>query len=133
MEYRYLSTIRSPADVKKLSEDELEQLAAEIRDQMIRTVSVCGGHLASNLGVVELTIALHRVFRSPEDKIIWDVGHQCYAHKMLTGREAQFDTLRQPGGISGFTRRYESEHDISAAAIPAWRFRRPSALRRPTS
>ncbi|MBQ6022663.1 MAG: 1-deoxy-D-xylulose-5-phosphate synthase [Clostridia bacterium] len=112
MEYRLLSAIKSPADVKKLDESELPELAAEIRDQMIHTVSVSGGHLSSNLGVVELTIALHRVFRSPEDKIIWDVGHQCYAHKMLTGRFDRFDTLRAPDGISGFTRRYESEHDI---------------------
>lgn len=112
MEYTYLSKILSPADVKKLSEEELEALAEEIRDKMIHTVSNNGGHLSSNLGVVELTIALHKVFSSPHDKIIWDVGHQCYAHKMLTGREADFDTLRQPGGISGFTRRYESEHDI---------------------
>lgn len=112
MEYKYLSNIHSPADVKKLPEDALPVLAEEIRDQMIHTVSVSGGHLSSNLGVVELTIALHRVFRSPEDKIIWDVGHQCYAHKMLTGRFDRFDTLRSPGGISGFTRRYESEHDI---------------------
>lgn len=112
MEYRYLSKISSPADVKKLREDELETLAEEIRDKMIRTVSHNGGHLSSNLGVVELTIALHRVFSSPHDKIIWDVGHQCYAHKMITGREETFDTLRQPGGISGFTRRNESEHDI---------------------
>ena len=112
MEYKYLPNIHSPADVKKLREEELPLLAEEIRDQMINTVSVSGGHLSSNLGVVELTIALHRVFRSPEDKIIWDVGHQCYAHKMLTGRFEQFGTLRAPGGISGFTRRYESEHDI---------------------
>ena len=112
MEYQFLSKIKSPADVKKLDEKDLPVLAEEIRDQMIRTVSESGGHLSSNLGVVELTIALHRVFRSPEDKIVWDVGHQCYAHKMLTGRFDQFNTLRAPGGISGFTRRYESEHDI---------------------
>ena len=112
MEYRYLSNVKSPADVKKLTDDELVVLAQEIRDKMIHTVSLNGGHLSSNLGVVELSIALHRVFRSPEDKIIWDVGHQCYAHKLLTGREETFDTLRTPGGISGFTRRYESEHDI---------------------
>ncbi|MBQ7688834.1 MAG: 1-deoxy-D-xylulose-5-phosphate synthase [Clostridia bacterium] len=112
MEYKYLSKITSPADVKKIPEAELNVLADEIRDRMIATVSKTGGHLASNLGVVELTIALHRVFNSPHDKIVWDVGHQCYAHKMLTGREENFDTLRLPGGISGFTRRYESEHDI---------------------
>jgi len=112
LDCKYLSVIKSPADVKKLSEDELTELAREIRHRMINTVSKSGGHLASNLGVVELTIALHRVFNSPDDKIVWDVGHQCYAHKMLTGRNDSFDTLRAPGGISGFTRRYESEHDI---------------------
>ncbi len=112
MEYQILPKINGPDDVKKLSEAELERLAAEIRDRMIRTVSKNGGHLASNLGVVELTIALHRVFDSPNDKIVWDVGHQCYAHKLLTGRQEAFDSLRLPGGISGFTRRNESEHDI---------------------
>ena len=124
MEYQILPKINGPDDVKKLSEAELERLAAEIRDRMIRTVSKNGGHLASNLGVVELTIALHRVFDSPNDKIVWDVGHQCYAHKLLTGRQEAFDSLRLPGGISGFTRRNESEHDIfsgghssSAAAV----------------
>ena len=112
MEYKLLSKIKGPEDIKKLREDQLPDLANEIRDKMIHTVSKNGGHLSSNLGVVELTIALHRVFRSPYDKIVWDVGHQCYAHKMLTGRAEEFDTLRQPGGISGFTRRGESEHDI---------------------
>ena len=112
MEYQYLSKIQSPEDLKKLDDAALPVLAREIRDKMIRTVSVSGGHLASNLGVVELTIALHRVFNSPEDKIVWDVGHQCYPHKLLTGRYDRFDTLRGPDGISGFTRRYESEHDI---------------------
>lgn len=111
-EYRYLSKIKDPADVKKIPQQDLPVLAEEIRDRMIETVSKNGGHLASNLGVVELTIALLRVFHSPQDKIVWDVGHQCYAYKLLTGREADFDTLRTPGGISGFTRRYESEHDI---------------------
>ena len=112
MEYTLLPKIKGPADVKRLSDDELPLLAAEIRDKMIRTVAENGGHLSSNLGVVELTIALHRVFDSPNDKIVWDVGHQCYAHKLLTGRADAFDTLRRPGGISGFTRRYESEHDV---------------------
>ncbi|MCH5197609.1 MAG: 1-deoxy-D-xylulose-5-phosphate synthase [Oscillospiraceae bacterium] len=112
MDYKFFSRITSPADIKKLSDEELTILAEEIRNKMITTVSKSGGHLASNLGVVELTIALHRVFDSPNDKIVWDVGHQCYAHKMLTGRFENFETLRMPGGISGFTRRYESEHDI---------------------
>ncbi len=112
MEYKYLPGIRSPQDVKKIPESELPVLADEIRDELVHTVSKNGGHLASNLGVVELSIALHRVFNSPHDKIVWDVGHQCYAHKLLTGRYEDFDSLRTPGGISGFTRRGESEHDI---------------------
>ena len=112
MDKKYLPHIKSPQDVKKIPEDELPLLAREIRQELIETVSKNGGHLASNLGVVELSIALHRVFNSPHDKIIWDVGHQCYTHKLLTGRYDDFSSLRTPGGISGFTRRYESEHDI---------------------
>lgn len=112
MEYRYLDKIKSPADVKNIPEEELDVLAGEIRQELIKTVSENGGHLASNLGVVELTIALHRVFDSPEDKILWDVSHQCYTHKLLTGRFDDFGSIRQPGGISGFTRRSENEHDI---------------------
>lgn len=112
MDYKYLPGIHSPQDVKKIPESELNVLADEIRDELINTVSKNGGHLASNLGVVELSIALHRVFNSPNDKIVWDVGHQCYAHKLLTGRYDDFETLRTPGGISGFTRRTESEHDV---------------------
>jgi 1-deoxy-D-xylulose-5-phosphate synthase len=106
-----LNRVNSPQDLKKLSYSELEALAAEIREKMIGTVSRNGGHLASSLGVVELTIALHRVFNSPVDKIIWDVGHQCYAHKLLTGRREQFDTIRQYGGLSGFPVIAESPHD----------------------
>ena len=112
MEYKFLSKIRSPSDLKKLDDKDLPELADEIREELIKTVSKNGGHLASNLGVVELSIALHRVFNSPRDKIVWDVGHQCYVHKMLTGRFSDFETIRTPGGISGFTRRNESEHDI---------------------
>lgn len=112
MKGKYLPNITSPADVKKIPGDELDVLASEIRTELIETVSRNGGHLASNLGVVELTIALHKVFNSPDDKIIWDVSHQAYVHKMLTGRIKEFDTIRQPGGLSGFTRRNESEHDI---------------------
>ena len=112
MEGKYLPYINSPEDVKRLDEKELDVLAEEVRRELISTVSKNGGHLASNLGVVELTIALHRVFSSPEDKIVWDVSHQCYTHKLFTGRGDRFDTLRKPGGISGFTRRNESEHDI---------------------
>ena len=108
---RFLDKIDSPADLKGLSPAALEELAAEIRHVIITTVTTTGGHLASNLGVVELTIALHRVFDSPRDKIIWDVGHQSYVHKLLTGRRSEFGTLRQYGGLSGFTCRDESEHD----------------------
>ncbi len=111
----YLSTINSPADLKRLSLEQLNALAREIRERIIEVTSTAGGHLASNLGVVELTIALHRVFDSPRDKIIWDVGHQSYAHKLLTGRREQFGTIRQAGGLSGFTRREESEHDFFGA------------------
>ncbi len=107
----YLESIKGPSDLKSLSIAELKQLARELRETIIEKVSVNGGHLASNLGVVELTIALHYVFNSPVDKIIWDVGHQCYSHKLLTGRFKRFSTLRQYGGISGFPKREESEHD----------------------
>ncbi|MCR5041370.1 MAG: 1-deoxy-D-xylulose-5-phosphate synthase [Clostridia bacterium] len=112
MNYQILSRIKSPADVKKLSAAQLEELASEIRRCLVDTVSKNGGHLASNLGVVELTIALHRCFNSPKDRIIFDVGHQSYVHKLLTGRLDRFETLRQGGGLSGFTRPYESEHDV---------------------
>ncbi len=108
---RLLDEIESPANLKNLSNRQLKQLASEIREELVSVVSVNGGHLASNLGVVELTIALHRVFDSPQDKIIWDVGHQAYTHKLLTGRKDSFITLRQYGGLSGFTSRSESEHD----------------------
>jgi len=107
----FLQNIKSPADVKKLNKKEAEILAGEIREQLLDTVSKNGGHLASNLGVVELSIALHRVFDSPTDKIIWDVGHQSYVHKLLTGRFEKFSTLRQYEGLSGFTKREESIHD----------------------
>ena len=107
-----LEGIQKPSDIKKLKEDELSELADEIRKVLIHTVSETGGHLASNLGVVELTIALHRVFNSPYDKIVWDVGHQVYVHKLLTGRYDRFSTLRQNGGLSGFSSPDESEHDI---------------------
>ncbi len=106
-----LETITKPEDIKSLSRSELATLADEIRREIVAVVSKNGGHLAPSLGVVELTIALHRVFDSPRDKIIWDVGHQAYAHKLLTGRRNRFHTLRQFGGISGFTKRSESRHD----------------------
>lgn len=107
-----LSQIKSPEDIKKLSINELKQVASEMRSEIISVVGKNGGHLASNLGVVELTIALHRVFSSPKDAFVWDVGHQCYPHKLLTGRYDKFDTLRKAGGISGFTKTAESEHDF---------------------
>lgn len=108
----YLDNVNSPKDIKKLSIKELEALCGEIRELMIDTVSKTGGHLASNLGVVELTVALHKVFDSPVDQIVFDVGHQCYTHKILTGRKDRFSTLRTENGISGFTRPDESAHDI---------------------
>lgn len=107
-----LDWVNSPRDIKKLNTDELNELCEEIREQLISTVSQTGGHLASNLGVVELTVALHKVFNSPADQIVFDVGHQCYTHKILTGRKNDFSTLRTENGISGFTRPVESEHDI---------------------
>ncbi len=106
-----IENIQKPSDIKHLTKTETETLAAEIRETIIDTVSANGGHLASNLGMVEATIALHRVFDSPSDKIIFDVGHQCYTHKLLTGRYGTFSTLRQFGGLSGFTSPAESEHD----------------------
>src|ERR1035437_2581471 len=110
-----LERINSPADLKELSAADLHQLTTEIRQFLVSTVSNTGGHLASNLGVVELTIALHRVFDSPHDKFIWDVGHQSYVHKLLTGRRQQFGSLRQYHGLSGFTSHSESEHDAFGA------------------
>ncbi|MBU5677558.1 1-deoxy-D-xylulose-5-phosphate synthase [Alkaliphilus sp. MSJ-5] len=109
--YQYLSKVDSTDDLKRLNNREIQILADEIRSFLIDSVSKTGGHLASNLGVVELTLALHTVFNSPDDKIIWDVGHQAYVHKILTGRREQFSTLRQYKGLSGFPKRYESEHD----------------------
>ena len=106
-----LETIRSPRDLDALDYEELEQLSEEIRKELIATVSANGGHLASNLGIVELTLALHRVFHMPEDKLIFDVGHQSYVHKLITGRYEQFQTLRSYGGIAGFPKRSESEYD----------------------
>jgi 1-deoxy-D-xylulose-5-phosphate synthase len=107
-----LETIREPTQVHDLTPEQLETLAAELREKMIRTVHKTGGHLASSLGAVELTLALHRVMQSPHDRIVWDTGHQAYAHKLLTNRWERFDTLRQVGGIGGFPRRGESEHDV---------------------
>lgn len=110
-EYKLLSKIKSPNDVKRLNEDDIPKLCTEIREKLVETVSVNGGHLSPNLGVVELTVALHRSFNFPKDSIVWDVGHQSYTHKLLTGRYESFDTLRQKGGISGFPKRSESKYD----------------------
>ena len=106
-----LDTIREPADVRRLPQEKLTQLAAELRAETIDAVSVTGGHLGAGLGVVELTVALHHVFNTPHDRLIWDVGHQCYPHKILTGRRERIRTLRTGGGLSGFTNRAESEYD----------------------
>ena len=107
-----LSEIKSPADLKGLSNTQLDQLSTEIRSFLIEQVSKSGGHLGPNLGVVELTIALHRIFQSPKDVIVFDTGHQSYVHKLLTGRIAGFEKLRQRGGIAGYPNRSESEHDV---------------------
>lgn len=114
-ENKILDNVNSPSDIKELSFEQLNILAGEIRAELIETVSRNGGHLASNLGAVELTIALHKTFNSPDDKIIWDVGHQAYTHKILTGRREMFSTIRTENGLSGFTRPEESEHDIFAS------------------
>jgi len=109
--YPLLGSLKEPSDVRSLSEAALADLASEIRRIIIDVISVNGGHLASNLGVVELTLALHAEFDSPADKIVWDVGHQCYTHKLLTGRLDRFSTIRRKGGLSGFPKRGESVHD----------------------
>src|SRR5215472_9620563 len=112
---RLLEQIDSPADVKSLTTRQLERLAAEIREELITVLSRTGGHLGPNLGVVELTIAMHYVFNTPEDHFVFDVSHQAYVHKLLTGRREQFHTIRQPGGLNGFMLRTESEHDCYGA------------------
>jgi len=114
--YQYLDKVNFPSDIKKLSIDELKILSEEIRKEMIEAVSVTGGHLGAGLGVVELTVALHYVFDTPSDKLIWDVGHQSYPHKIITGRKDKIRTLRQGKGLSGFTKRSESEYDPFGAA-----------------
>ncbi|MEM1035388.1 MAG: 1-deoxy-D-xylulose-5-phosphate synthase [Pseudomonadota bacterium] len=113
---RLLDAVNAPADLKGRTRDELKQLADEVRAEVIDAVSVTGGHLGAGLGVVELTVAIHSVFDTPSDKLIWDVGHQCYPHKILTGRKDRIRTLRQGGGLSGFTKRSESDYDPFGAA-----------------
>ena len=111
MDYQYLTHIDSSADLKKVPREDLPIVADELRDYMVSVIAKIGGHLASSLGAVELTIALHYLFDTPKDKIVWDVGHQAYGHKILTGRRDRFPTIRQYGGISGFPVRDESPYD----------------------
>ena len=111
-----LDTVNTPAEVRALKPEQLRQLADELRAETISAVGTTGGHLGSGLGVVELTTAIHYVFDTPRDRLIWDVGHQCYPHKILTGRRDRIRTLRQSGGLSGFTKRSESEYDPFGAA-----------------
>src|SRR5690348_1009429 len=108
---KLLDQVNAPADIRTLGGDQILQLAQELRDFIIQSVSSTGGHFASNLGAVELTIALHYIFNTPFDRLVWDVGHQTYAHKILTGRRGRMNKIRQKGGISGFPRRSESEYD----------------------
>src|SRR5512139_2722968 len=115
-EKRLLDNVQNPADTRGFSIEQLKQLAGEVRAEMIDAVSVTGGHLGAGLGVVELTVALHHVFETPKDRLIWDVGHQAYPHKILTGRRDRIRTLRQGGGLSGFTKRSESAYDPFGAA-----------------
>jgi len=116
MDKKLLDKINYPADLRKLKKDQLEQVSKELRSEVIDTVSETGGHLGAGLGVVELTVALHYVFNTPKDKLVWDVGHQCYPHKIITGRKDRIKTLRKGGGLSGFTKRAESEYDPFGAA-----------------
>ncbi len=111
-----LDRVAGPADLRNMTDRDLAVLANELRAEVISAVSQTGGHLGSSLGVVELSVAIHAVFDTPRDKLIWDVGHQCYPHKILTGRRSRMSGLRQGGGISGFTKRSESEYDPFGAA-----------------
>ena len=137
-----LENIHSPADLRGLSIEQLKLLAAEIRETIVKQVANKGGHLASSLGTVELTLALHKVYNTPKDKIVWDTGHQAYPHKLVTGRYKDFHTLKQFGGLSGFLKREESEYDtfgaghastslsaaLGMAALEAWRARQTLAV-----
>ena len=116
LENSILNKVKSPKDLRVLNDVQLDQVSKELRNEVIEIVSQTGGHLGSSLGVVELTVALHAVFNTPFDKLIWDVGHQCYPHKIITERRNNMISLRQKGGISGFTKRSESEYDPFGAA-----------------
>ena len=116
MKNELLDNINYPSDLRKLSKNQLDQVSKELRSELINVVSETGGHLGAGLGVVELTVALHYVFNTPKDKLVWDVGHQCYPHKLITGRRDRIRTLRKGGGLSGFTKRSESEYDPFGAA-----------------
>ena len=109
MSEKLLDKIVYPADLRKLKKNQLTQVCKELRDELIDVVSETGGHLGAGLGVVELTVALHYIFNTPKDKLVWDVSHQCYPHKIITGRKKEIRTLRKGGGLSGFTKRTESE------------------------
>ena len=111
-----LDKVKYPKDLRKLNDSQLKVVCKELRDEVVDAVSVTGGHLGAGLGVVELTVAIHSVFNTPNDKLIWDVGHQCYPHKVITGRRDKIRTIRQPGGLYGFTKRDESEYDPFGAA-----------------
>ena len=119
IEIKYLDKIKSPKDLDELNDEQLKDLASELRYDVIETVSKTGGHLGASLGVIELTIALHKIFDAPKDKIIWDVGHQSYPHKILTGRRDQMSTLRKKDGLSGFTKRDESKYDCLLYTSPS--------------
>jgi 1-deoxy-D-xylulose-5-phosphate synthase len=113
---RQIKQINYPSDLRKFKKEDLKQISDELRDELIDVVSETGGHLGAGLGVVELTVALHYVFDTPKDKLVWDVSHQCYPHKIITGRRDKIKTLRKGGGLSGFTKRTESEYDPFGAA-----------------
>src|ERR1700734_3598559 len=115
-EFPLLDKIQEPVDLRKLDKSQMGAVAEELRNELINIVSVTGGHFGAGLGVVELTVALHYVFNTPEDKLIWDVGHQAYPHKIITGRRSRMRSLRQGGGLSGFTKRAESVYDPFGAA-----------------
>ena len=112
---RFLNEINSPADLRQLRVEDLQEVADEVRQFIIDTCSLIGGHTGASLGAVELAVAMHYVFDTPDDRLVWDVGHQAYAHKILTGRRDEMNTIKQPGGLSGFLRRDESEYDTFGA------------------